>query len=223
MNHKHSSRSSRRQPASGRYAYATKAFTLVEVLVVVSIIGLLVAVAFTSVNSALASQRLSIAARQLSADLQNASMIARKENRPVEVRFYQLPPLDGPGVNAWRGYQIAVLNAWDASGKASLTFKTEMQRLPNDVVLMPDATYNTIAGLTQKDNTSQSQGANTGAPAASRYVSYFIHSNGHTTLPAGEPAVLTLVRETPNGIPATLPADFRSIVIDPKTHQSRVY
>ncbi|WP_166442519.1 Verru_Chthon cassette protein D [Phragmitibacter flavus] len=195
----------------------TKGFTLVELLFVVAIVGLLTTVAVASVSGALASQRLSTAMRQLSADLHQATMLARKENLPVELRFYQLPPATQPGAMAWRAYQIGLLNGWDAEGNPRVNFPTEMQRFPEDVVLMPDAQYNSFQGQPVHQN------ASTGPAADAPYVSYFIHSNGATTLPLHAPAVLTLVRETTKGIPATLPKDFRSIVIDPQTHQSRTY
>jgi uncharacterized protein (TIGR02596 family) len=185
--------------------------------VVIAIVGLLTATAVSTVSGALASQRLSTAMRQLSADLHQATMLARKENLPVELRFYQLPPANQPGATAWRAYQIGLLTGWDAEGNPRVSFPTEMQRFPEDVVLMPDARYNSFQGLPIHQNESNGPAAN--AP----YVSYFIHSNGATTLPLDTPAVVTLVRETPQGLPGSLPNDFRSIVIDPQSHQSRTY
>lgn len=193
------------------------AFTLVELLVVVTILGLLMTMVALTLPGSLASQRLSAAARQLSADLNHATLLARKENCPVEVRFYMMEPLMPPGAVACRGYQVGVVTGWDAEGQPTVELESEMQRLPDDVVVMPDATYNTLHGKKVHENDDAHAGG--GAP----YVSYFINGDGSTTLPGEQRAVFTLVRETSQGIPTSLPADYRSIVIDPQTHLCRVY
>ncbi|RBP46254.1 uncharacterized protein (TIGR02596 family) [Roseimicrobium gellanilyticum] len=193
------------------------AFTLVEILVVITLVGMLITMAALTVPGALASQRLSAAARQLSADLNHATLMARKENRPVEVRFYLMDPLMPPGEVACRGYQVAVVTGWDAEGRPTTSLDAEMQRLPDDVLLMPSPTYNTLHGKAIHDNDNSNAGG--GAP----YVSYFINGDGTTTLPSQAPAVLTLVRETSGRIPASLPSDYRSVVIDPQTHLCRLY
>lgn len=200
-----------------RTASSGAAFTLVELLVVVTIMGLLITMVAMTLPGSLASQRLSAAARQLSADLNHATLLARKENCPVEVRFYMMEPLMPPGEVACRGYQVGLVTGWDAQGQPTVTLESEMQRLPDDVVVMPDATYNTLHGKKVHENEDEHAGG--GAP----YVSYFINGDGTTTLPAQQRAVFTLVRETSRGTPTSLPADYRSVVIDPQTHLSRVY
>jgi uncharacterized protein (TIGR02596 family) len=193
------------------------AFTLVELLVVVTILGLLITMVAMTLPGSLASQRLSAAARQLSAELNHATLLARKENCPVEVRFYMMEPLMPPGEVACRGYQVGVVTGWDAQGQPTVTFALEMQRLPEDVVIMPDATYNSLHGKKVHENDDAKAGG--GAP----YVSYFINGDGSTTLPGQQRAVFTLVRETSQGTPTSLPADYRSVVIDPQTNLCRVY
>jgi uncharacterized protein (TIGR02596 family) len=192
-------------------------FTLVEILVVVTIISLLITMVALTLPGSLASQRLSAAARQLSADLNHATLLARTENRPVEVRFYLMEPSMPPGQIAGRAYQFGLVTGWDAKGLPTVTLPAETQRLPDDVVLMPDSSYNTLHGKTAHENEDSNAGE--GAP----YVSYFINGDGSTTLPNQGPAVFTLVRETSKGTPSSLPTDYRSIVIDPQTHLCRVY
>lgn len=206
------------RPLVKRPLHSTAAgFTLVEMLVVVALLSLLVTMAAMSVPAALGSQRLSGAARQLSADLNQASLLARKEDKLVEMRFYELLPTTRQGTLGYRAYQIGLVTGWASDGKPQVTFSSELQRLPDDVLLLPDARYNTL----------QSQAVHTDGAAGGEqnvsYVSYFLHVNGSTTLPANQPAVITLVRELSKGVPSGLPDDFRSIVIDPGTHQTRVY
>ncbi|HSJ01490.1 MAG: Verru_Chthon cassette protein D [Verrucomicrobium sp.] len=195
-----------------------RAFTLIELLCVVTVISMLVAFVGLTVPASLASQRLSSAARQFSADLNYATLLAGKESRPVELRFYQLPPSSGLGTVGYRGYQVGIVTSWDAQARPQVTFKDEVQRFPDDVVFMPDANYTTLYTASPSDS-EQTVGAVQGAP----YVSYYIRSDGVTTLAQKDPAVFTLVRETSKGVPSTLPADYRSIVVDPQKHQTRVY
>lgn len=207
------------KPPPRRQAAAASAagFTLVEMLVVIALISLLVTMAGMSVPAALGSQRLSGAARQLSADLNQASLLARKEDRLVELRFYELLPTTRQGARGCRAYQFGLVTGWSTDGRPQVTFAGELQRLPDDVLLMPDPRFNTLQGQTVHT------GGTAGGEQNVNYVSYFLHVNGATTLPAGQPAVLTLVRETPKGVPSDLPDDFRSVVIDPVSHQTRVY
>lgn len=206
-----------RQPVKRPLPATTAGFTLVEMLVVVALLSLLVTLAGMSVPAALGSQRLSGAARQLSADLNQASLLARKEDKLVELRFYELLPTTRQGTLGYRAYQFGLVTSWATDGTPQVTFSGELQRLPDDVLLMPDAKYNTLKSQTVHT------GGTVGGEQNVSYVSYFLHVNGSTTLPADQPAVLTLVRETPKGVPSDLPADFRSVVIDPGTHQTRVY
>lgn len=206
-----------RQPVKRPLRSTAAGFTLVEMLVVVALLSMLVTMAAMSVPAALGSQRLSGAARQLSADLNQASLMARKEDKLVELRFYELLPTSRQGALGYRAYQFGLVTGWTTDGRPQVTFSGELQRLPDDVLLMPDVKYNTL-----KSQTVRTDGT-AGAEQNVSYVSYFLHVNGSTTLPADKPAVLTLVRETPKGVPSDLPADFRSIVIDPETHQTRVY
>jgi len=200
----------------GRFARA-QAFTLVEILFVVTIIIIVLTAAGATIPGALASQRLSFAARQLSADLNQASLLARKENRVVEMRFYLMPSLQNPRETAYRAYQAGLVTGWDPVGNAITHFPTEIVRLPEDVGLMPDAKYNSLQTLEliKSDDPNKAGGAS--------YVSYFIQSNGTTTLPQAQSVVITLVKEKGGLVPTVLPADFRSVVIDPQTHQNRVY
>ena len=195
-----------------------KAFTLVELLFVVTLLILMVSVAGVGVPAALASQRLSSAARQLSADLNKVALVARKENRVVELRFYLMDSVLNPGqAMAYRAYQTGLVAGWDGDGNPETQFATDVVLLPEDVVIMPDEKYNTLHQLELMKNEDPNRAD------GSSYVSYFIQSNGSTSLPQDKPAVMTLVREKGGDIPTILPTDYRSVVINPQTHQTRVY
>lgn len=86
-----------RPPAARRFALpgprATAAFTLLELVIVILIIGIITAVAQPRFASALSNYRVEAAANRLAADLGYASSMARVSSRPVIVRFYA----DGDG------------------------------------------------------------------------------------------------------------------------------
>jgi len=63
-------------------------FSLVELMVVLSIMAVIAAVCIPAVVNALPAYRLEHAARQLSGQLRKARSTAIRENRKVEVRFF---------------------------------------------------------------------------------------------------------------------------------------
>lgn len=70
------------------------AFTLVELLIVVGIIGLLASLAMGGLNNVLRSTKLTTAAQLVADQMNVARQTATARNLPVEVRFYTLPDWD---------------------------------------------------------------------------------------------------------------------------------
>ena len=75
----------------------TKGFTLIEVLVVLSIIAVIVAFTIPAMAPALKGSKLKQAANQMEALLAGAHQRAITENRPVEVRFFKFEDPESPG------------------------------------------------------------------------------------------------------------------------------
>lgn len=196
-----------------------KAFTLVELLVVIAVMALLMAMAGLTVPASMATQQLGGMARQLAADLDHAVLLAQKESVPVEVRFYRYPEKEGLGGEEYRAYQIAKITGWASDGKPKLQFTTEAQKLTGGVIMMGDPQYSTL--LSKTPVKSGPDDADLGM--AYEYVSYLIRPDGRTNLPRDAKTVFTLVREMPEGSPTDLPADYRSIVLDPVTGSVVLY
>ena len=84
------------------------AFTILELLVVISIVVLLSVFALNAFNQTLSGSRLASTAQQVSDAMGLARSIALARNIPVQIRFYKLP-ISGPGgaaTTAYRGLQI---------------------------------------------------------------------------------------------------------------------
>lgn len=197
------------------------AFTLVEMLMVITIIAILMGLAGASFQGSIKSQSLAASARQLGADLEFAALLARKENRPVDVLFYKFVPGDALGEPAFRGYQFGVLEGFDDTGAPQYRFLVEPKRFTTGVIFAPKPEHTTLLSLPEKPVNMQS----VGLPEAAKYISYQIRPDGSTTLDAAQHHALTLVLEndadTAEG--GGLPPDFRTILINPVTARARVY
>jgi uncharacterized protein (TIGR02596 family) len=194
------------------------AFTLVEVLMVVTIVAILLGFAGASFQGSLQSQSLAAVARQLAGDLEFAALLARKENRPVDVIFYKFTPGDTPGESAFRGYQFGILEGFDSQGAPKYRFLVEPKRFANGVVFSPSVDYTTLLSIPERP--ANMNGA--GVPETSTYISYQIRPDGITTLDPGQKHTLTLIAGK-DAAKHELPPDFRTILINPVTARARVY
>ncbi|MEE2724274.1 MAG: prepilin-type N-terminal cleavage/methylation domain-containing protein, partial [Verrucomicrobiota bacterium] len=77
--------------------FRIKGFTLIEVLVVLSIIAVIVAFTIPAMAPALKGSKLRQSADQLEALLARAHQKAITENSPVEVRFFRFEDPESPG------------------------------------------------------------------------------------------------------------------------------
>ena len=66
---------------------SSKGFSLIEVLIVLSLAGLLTTIAVYQIDPAIKKYRLTAAARLVFSDLLNARTIALKENRSIRIDF----------------------------------------------------------------------------------------------------------------------------------------
>lgn len=202
--------------------HTTRGFTLVEILVVVTIMAMLLAMVGLTVPSSIASQKLAGTARQIASDLDHAAMIAQRDNKPVEVRFYKCTEAGIGGVDEgkeFRAYQIATITGWNTEGKPKIAFNEEVQRLPEGIVFTPNPSHTTLLAKTPVP--SGDGDADLGEPY--EYISYVIRPDGGTTLPRPEKTVLTLVQQKHLSGEGELPPDFRSIVVNPYNGQVTLY
>lgn len=195
-----------------------RAFTLVEMLVVVTIVALLLAVSGLGIGNSIRSMELNAAAKNLQATLNHAALLARKENRPIQVRFYKFATPES-SASHFRAYQLATLQGVKSDGNADMRLLSEIHPFPPGIVVAPGAPHNTLASLTTVSPASGDVNFGT----AYTFASYEVRPDGLTTLPKPGPGVITLVQETT--IPSTgdLPANYRSVVINPFNARAKMY
>lgn len=194
-------------------------FTLIEMLVVIAIVAILMAFSGFAVQSSLQSQQLKSTSRQLAADLDYAILLARKENRPVDVLFYKYEPDELGGTKTIRAYQFGVLTGFNDDGSPQYRFLLEAKRFPPDVVASTNHEYTTLLSLPERMPLTQD-----GSGVTEDHVihSYQIRPDGTTTLERGQQHTLTLVfeKDLKNN---QLPSDYRTISIDPATARPKLY
>jgi uncharacterized protein (TIGR02596 family) len=191
------------------------AFSLMELLLVVTIIGLLAALAAGGLGNVSRSSSLATAAQRLGDQIALARQSASSLNLPVEVRLYQLPEFDTTSGSPilWRGLQIF---GQDASGNATPLSKPVL--FPNRVIISTNSVISPLLTSLASTNPVLAVGP---FPATSvRYVSFTIRPNGMVTASTtitDANSFVTLHQQNeprPDGIK---PANFITIQINPIT------
>ncbi len=177
------------------------AFSLVELLVVISIIGLLIAIAVPAWNGIADGQRLTSASESLSGGLRLARQLALAKSTPVEFRLYKVMPSDGISASycAYALYQITDFGI--TNQLAELTYFSNGTSL--STATMNGTSYSTL--LTNGP----------GIDSSSRdYNSFKFRPDGSTDLPPSSRWYATLVRDR-EATNTTLPPNYITIQIDP--------
>jgi uncharacterized protein (TIGR02596 family) len=186
-----------------------------ELLLVVTIIGLLAALAAGGLNNVARSSSLATAAQRLGDQIALARQSASSLNLPVEVRLYQLPEFDttSGSPNLWRGLQIF---SQDAAGNVTPLSKPVL--FPNRVIISSNSVISPL--LTSLTSTSPVVAVGSFPISSVKYVSFTIRPNGmvNPTSIADTNSFLTLHQQNePNRSGDTKPANFITIQINPIT------
>ena len=198
----------------------SKAFSLLELLVVMAIIAVLALVSIPAFEQLVKGSRLTIAGRALIDELSLARQTALSRNIPVEVRFYRLPDNStSVTLTHYRAFQIFLNDDTNTPlGKAVF--------LPPGVVIFEDsassATPKTSLFLKPGPLTDPDPKKGDTAPLLPsyddryEYVSFRFKGNGETDLSSTTTGVfLTLISLTDKTTGSGLPANFVTIQIDP--------
>ena len=183
------------------------AFSLIELLVVITIIGILAASALGGLNNVARSTNLTSAAQRLGDQFALARQTAVARNLPVEVRIYDLPDYDLTTGNLMRGIQLYLSDGTPVS--RPLLF-------PQRVIISTNTTASPMIGAMDSGTNSFS------SFGARSYKSFTIRPNATLSVTNANSLTdtncfLTVHHENdakPDGIK---PANFATVQINPVT------
>lgn len=206
-------------------------FTLVEMLVVLTIIIGLFAVAASGFKKTWQSQELRASAIQLASDMSLASQTAIRLGRPVQVRFYRYQPFEIASEEPqFFAYQLLVRDK--VLGLASPLH--EMQRFQGTTIMSDKGAFSSIAYTkptvaNMKLSGDLSQLDPVLAIGDYEYLSIEFRPDGRTNLDpyTSEPWTITLVpilaAERIADHSSEAPVDFQTLSIEPLTGAVRIW
>jgi len=217
------------------------AFTLIEMLVVVTIIVVLLAFTTPALMRTMQSSRLATAGDGLMGAISEAQQISFAQNIPVEMRFFKFPEgLDTE--DNYRAYQtFKITQKFDAAGAVTeqLVPVNNLIRLSDSVIIVPDITLSPILMSGGQDFEDTKEGGSTGYSGVSgatynalrfmpdgscRTVGAAIGGLAALTYNNLPESFLTVTSESGQAITLeNLPKNFYTIQIDPFTGKARNY
>jgi uncharacterized protein (TIGR02596 family) len=198
------------------------AFTLVELLVVICIVGILIGLLAPSIVSTMSSYNLTRSMTMISDEFTSAHQLSLSLNSDVEVRFYQTGLAGNSSdlqYRAFRAYQSSTGQPLD-----------RISYLPSGFIICSDPTYSSILDYTNSNRSGLASGQETlpGATTASNYVSFLFRATGGTSLTpvTGTYGIwnLALYQESaPKNATTGLPSNYATVQVDPVTSSVRIY
>lgn len=187
------------------------AFSLIELLIVVAVIGLLGSLAATALSGTTQSMKITGSAQTVADMLDTARNTAAARNVPVEVRFYKLAEPNGPGGVQYRGVRLFVLDK---------DVPTPLGR--GHILASPIRDQRAVSSLLaiEDENVHRGSGDFNNAQSGS-YFSFRYRPNGATDLNPTNSWFLTLASATDSGV--GLPKNFATISIHPISGKATIY
>jgi len=132
------------------------AFTLIELLLVISIIGVLSTLVAPAVNTMMRGSRLSQAGDKIVAVLSQARQTALTSNHSVEVRFYQYgdPEVPGEAANNKAAGKFRALQAFEYKDDGTPMALGKLEKLPLSIIMDAGTSLSTLLDPAIPDSTN---------------------------------------------------------------------
>jgi uncharacterized protein (TIGR02596 family) len=193
-------------------------FTLMELLIVLTIIGIFFAMTAPQITGVLGSNRISSSGELIYNKLAQAQQKAITENREILVRFFEYESADAPTPDKeFRAIQFIGRDADGAvealSDVLPLTQGTKISRDSKLSTLVTDSALASGSAEIPQTETSES------------YLSFAFYPDGSTSLPSkgttDDNWFLTVVSDKPSS--TDIPKNFYCVQIDPVTGRLKAY
>jgi uncharacterized protein (TIGR02596 family) len=201
-------------------------FSLLELLMVLTVMGILLALATLALGSLIKSSNLDRAASMVSDEFIFARQVALTRNSDVEVRFYQVGSVGNGADLQFRAMGTFLSNAGAPAQAIGLD---KINYLPGQIIVSSNPAYSSLLDYTNANRSGLTSNIGTlpGGKSAV-YVSFLFRPGGGTSLSPVTPPLgiwdVTLYNENASTNSATgLPYDFATIQIDPVTGNNRTH
>jgi uncharacterized protein (TIGR02596 family) len=209
----------------GVAAQQRPAFTLIEMLLVVAVIGILVGLATPTLFRTLQGNRLTTAGERLLNQIALVQQMAATLNRPMEIRFYQYEKeselVGGLQFHAYQVFELPNASTEIRAGSGGLpvteTPSSEVVDLGESIVIASSSRLTPFAtGPLLDDGRKYVQ------DYTAKYFAVRFYPNGTTNLPKNiSSSYLTLISDS--DVEKDPPANFYTIQVDPYTGKARPY
>ncbi|MEZ0273428.1 MAG: Verru_Chthon cassette protein D [Roseimicrobium sp.] len=195
-----------------RVRRTARAFTLIELLLVVTVMAILLTLASVSVSHVVAGQQLSSSTMRFTNDLAYAAQLASRENRLIGVRFLKLPEASDPeSAQQYRAWQFLAPDRTTGKWRPL----DEPHRLDASTIMMEHDIYSTMVHVTPLATAADVDDKDTTPPL------FAFKPEGGTTLPkvttAPKWCVTLALAADLERTPGILPANFRTLVLNAHT------
>jgi len=217
------------RPSSAQHLHrrASRGYTLVEMLMVLSIMVVLFAVAARGARKSWEGQEIKASAMKLAGDISLASMTATKLNRPVQLRFYQYDDENVATASPqFHAYQLVVER--QGADVARWEPLYEVQRLEGTPIMSAVTPYSTLlAQPTAPDLRVDAHLASAYAQLPNlKYTAVEFRPDGSTNLDPQAVSAWTVtlvpVRAADDG-QGQLPPYFQTLALAPETGAVRIF
>jgi uncharacterized protein (TIGR02596 family) len=214
-----------------------QAFSLIELLIVITVLGIIATFTIPAMNTVLRGSNLTQASSMLVGQLSLARQQALSRNRPVEVRFYRFGDSETPGEKAddpaTGRYRAMQLFEVQSNGKISVPID-KIQRLPGPIVFAYTDAVNGLSSLIDKGTAGEPKVPlvdDTSAPPLPRGVKMkyeyatlrFMPDGSTDKSPIGKWFVTLININDKLDAPNKPPPNFFTVQIDPVSGTTRIY